>query len=137
MARNLSRNTRLFISTLGPSTTTPFSQANCTAANTWEVKVLDGYTFSQDVATQEIGVSESASECAGFGLARGTLGFNTALNPVSVTMSTYVRPYDDAGAANCVELPLWCGALGDAAALAASPDSIANGAVYALSLIHI
>jgi hypothetical protein len=130
MARNLSRNTRLFISTLGPSTTTPFSQANCDTTNTWEVKVLDGYTFSQDVATQEIGVSESASECAGFGLARGTLGFNTALNPVSVTISTYVRPYDDAGAANCVELPLWCGALGDATALAASPDTVGNGATY-------
>ena len=130
MARNLSRNTELYISTIPPAT---FNDTNCVGIggpavgsnNTWKLNILDGFSFSQDVTTQDIGVSESSSECSGLGqLARGTLGFNTALNPVDVSFSTYVRPYnsDTFGEPNCVELPLWAGCFGDQAALTASPD---------------
>lgn len=104
MARSLARNTRLVVSTLSPANLTP---ANATTSNTFEVKVLDGYTFSQDVTSQEVGVNE-----AGTAPVRGTLGFNTALNPVDVSFSTYVRAYDDSGTANCVERPLWASAMG-------------------------
>jgi len=139
MARNLSRNTELFISTIPPAT---FAAGACVGLeadpadggnNTWKVNVLDGFSFSQDVATQEIGVSESSSECTGLGqLARGTLGFNTALNPVDVSFSTYVRPYNDSGFGlpMCVELPLWAGALGNQDALTASPAAAGTG-IYA------
>lgn len=114
MARSLARNTKLFVTTLDDNI------GSCTGLNTFEVKVLDGYSFSQDVATQEIGVNESDSSCAGAGLARGTLSFNTALNPVDVSFSTYVRAYDNdvdvqgtAGTnADCVERILWASAMG-------------------------
>lgn len=123
MARNLSRNTRLFVSTIAPAS---FGATSCDDTNTWEVKVLDGYSFSQDVANTEIGVSESASECATGGLARGTLGFNTALNPVEVSFSTYVRPFDNGATGDCVEKALWGAALAGDTAFAASPATSAT-----------
>lgn len=127
MARSLARNTQLFISSLDDTLVGANDQ------NTFEVKVLDGYSFSQDVATQEVGVNESESSCAGAGLARGTLSFNTALNPVDVSFSTYVRPYtndvDITGSANAyadaVERILWASAMGSAASWT---YVIANGA---------
>ena len=130
MARSLARNTKLFVTTLTrPNITTD----NMLLTNTWEVKVLDGYSFSQDTASQEIGVSEAASEaaCAAGGLARGTQSFNTALNPVDVSFSTYVRPYQN-GSSNgdCVEKILWASAMGTADGLTASPDTPANLATY-------
>lgn len=123
MARSLARNTKVFASTL---TLANFTIGNATPQNTFEIKVLDGYSFSQSVANQEIGVNESNSECAGAGLARGTLTFNTALNPVDVSFSTYVRPYpntiDITGGANaytdCVERVLWASAMGSPASWA-------------------
>ena len=122
MARSLARSTKLYATTLDIS---GFAGADlitaCTPEDTFELKVLDGYSFSQDVATQEVGVNESESSCTGAGLARGTLSFNTALNPVDVSFSTYVRPFtsieDVTGAANtfadCVERILWGSAMGD------------------------
>jgi hypothetical protein len=139
MARNLSRNTKLYLSTLPPASIGTAlcvgdqTTTNLGDNNTWEVKVLDGYSFSQDTSQQEIGVSESASECVGAGgLARGTLTFNTALNPVDVSFSVYARPYNITafGEPNCVELPLWCAALGTEAAMNLSPDTPANGATF-------
>jgi hypothetical protein len=123
MARSLARNTRVFASTLDKDN---FTAANATAQNTWEIKVLDGYSFSQDVASQEIGVNEADSEagCSASGLARGTLAFNTALNPVDVSFGTYVRPYQDLQATrsgDCVERILWASALGTLAGYTAGP----------------
>lgn len=113
MARSLARNTKVFASTLVMDTSgggTLFNQANADTTNTWEIKVLDGYSFSQDATSQEIGVNE-----AGTTPVRGTLAFNTALNPVDVSISTYVRSYPDPNDSNkttCVELPLWVSAMG-------------------------
>jgi hypothetical protein len=110
MARSLSRNTQLYVSTLGPAT---IGTGTATDSNTFEVKVLDGYSFSQDVTSIEIGVNE-----AGTAPVRGTLGFNTALNPVDVSFSTYVRPQVNGAAeapaneADCIEKPLWVSAFG-------------------------
>jgi len=110
MARSLARNTSLFATSLDDTLT------GATSLNTFELKVLDGYSFSQDVTTQEVGVNE-----AGTSPVRGTLGFNTALNPVDVSFSTYVRSYsntedtngDTRSAADCVERILWASAMGD------------------------
>mgnify|MGYP003574348197 CR=1 FL=1 len=126
MARSLARYTQLFASTLTRDNVTT---GNMEVTNTYELKVLDGYSFSQDVTSQEVGISEAASEaeCSALGLARGTLSFNTALNPVDVSFSTYVRPYtnsvDITGSANsyadCVERVLWGSAMGSAASYTA------------------
>ena len=112
MARSLSRSTQLYVSTETSGINSPDAQ------NLFEIKVLDGYSFSQDVANIEIGVSEAGSTPT-----RGTLAFNTALNPVDVSFSTYVRAYQNTvevdGTANpfadCVERVLWGSAMGDAA----------------------
>ena len=122
MARSLARNTRLFATSLDDTLT------GATDLNTFELKVLDGYSFSQDVTTQEVGVNE-----AGTTPVRGTLGFNTALNPVDVSFSTYVRSYsnpqdvngDTTASADCIERVLWASAMGSPASWA---EVITNGA---------
>jgi len=87
MAVNLSRNTKVYFST-ATLTTTGAIKGDFTAANTWEVPVLDGYSFSQSTATQEIQLDEAGSTPN-----RGSRSFNTAVNPVDWSMSTYIRPY--------------------------------------------
>lgn len=77
-------------------------QTGFTSANTWEVPVLDGYSFSQDVETQNITLSEASCTPA-----RGQKIFNTALNPVEVSFPTYIKPYDDGTGTNCVEQVIW------------------------------
>ena len=121
MARSLARNTELFVS-VNDNTLT-----GSTPENLFSIKVLDGYSFSQDVTTQEFGVNEAGSTPV-----RGTLGFNTALNPVDVSFSTYVRVQSGAedvqgataaGSVDCVERVLWASAMGDKA----SWDTVVTG----------
>lgn len=106
MAVNLSRNTKVYFSTatiVGASKKSDF-----TASNTWEVPVLDGYSFSQSTATQEIQLDE-----AGATPNRASRSFNTAINPVDWSMSTYIRPYvsgldtDGDNIISAVEKYLW------------------------------
>ena len=134
MARSLARNTKVFVTTLvrGGGGVTEFNPTNATSENTFEIKVLDGYSFSQDVASQEVGVSEASSEanCAAAGLARGTLSFNTALNPVDVSFSTYVRPYNYVDTGDCVERVLWCSAMGTLQGFTDSPNVPTTPATY-------
>lgn len=106
MARSLSRSTKLFATTLTKANATV---GNMTTANTYEIKVLDGYSFSQDASNIEVGVNEAGKDPV-----RGTLSFNTALNPVDVSFSTYVRPFDTGSAGSCVEKVLWGSAMGTA-----------------------
>jgi len=84
---SLSRNTRLVVSTVkvgGTFDGTP------PGINSWEVPILDGYSFSQDNTTTEIQVNE-----AGCTPIRGQKQFNTAVNPAQFSFTTYVRPYRD------------------------------------------
>lgn len=83
MAVNLSRNTKVFFSTVTTDTLGDY-----TSANTFEIQVLDGYTFSQNTEQQTITLSE-----AGTAPVRGERAFNSKLNPVDWSMSTYIRPY--------------------------------------------
>lgn len=101
---NLSRNTRLFVSTVkGVGDGSVGADALHTTADTFEIRVLDGYTFTQDSSTQEITLDE-----AGCTPVRGQKIFNTALNPVDFNFDTYIRPYDDATPdTRCVEEILW------------------------------
>lgn len=104
MARSLSRNTKLFVSTVDIIDTTP------TSANTFEVKILDGYSFSQGTSSEDITVDE-----AGCTTVRGTQSFNTALNPAEVSFSVYARPDKFGGTdTRCPEDILWNAAFSDA-----------------------
>lgn len=102
MAINLLRNTRLFVSTISSGTLTNF--------NTWEIPVQGDFSFSQSNESQDITVSE-----AGTAPVRGAAVFNTALNPVDWSFTTYMRPYLtytlQAGneLRSCIERIMWHG----------------------------
>jgi hypothetical protein len=81
MSINLSRNTRLWISTVNKDGTH-------TNANTFEIPVQEGYSFSQSVSTTDVTVEE-----AGATPIRGGRRFNTALDPVEWSFATYMNPY--------------------------------------------
>ena len=106
MAFSLSRNAKLYVST---------SQtiAGLNNSNTWEIPVLDGFSFSATTTTQEIEISE-----AGTAPTRGQQVFTTAIEPVDWSIQAYMRPRFDAldGIDDAVERILW-------EALAASPTS--------------
>lgn len=106
MAFSLSRNAKLFV-------TTSQTIAAMTNANTWEVPVLDGFSFSAATATQEIEISE-----AGATPVRGQQVFTTAIEPVDWNLQAYMRPrYNSLNTeVDSVEKILW-------EALAAKPDS--------------
>jgi len=91
MAFNLIRNARVFFTTnvnsygvINDGGTTPFS-----SANTQEIQVLDGFSFSQNTTAETVTLNE-----AGDAPNRGQRNFNTALEPVDFSFSTYIRPRD-------------------------------------------
>lgn len=105
MAVNLSRNTKVFITTADLSVSNPVFLP----ANTWELQVLDGYSFSQSSDSSVVQLSE-----AGDTPVRGQRSFNNKRNPAEWSISTYMRPYRVAGAegtaddeADAPELRLW------------------------------
>jgi len=93
MALNLSRNTRMFVSTVATGNT---------LSNTWEVPVLDGYSFSQEAESQTITLNE-----AGQRPVRGQKIFNTALNPADIEIPTYIRPFYASSNHKALEQVLW------------------------------
>lgn len=95
MALNLSRNTKVYFST--NTATTGF-----TAANTFELQVMDGYSLNQNTDAQTIQLNE-----AGAAPSRGQRSFNTALQPVEWEISTYIRPRKASSIATCDERFLW------------------------------
>lgn len=97
MALNLSRNTKLFVSTVATGNA---------AADTWEVPVLDGYSFSQEADSQTITLNE-----AGDAPVRGQKIFNTALTPADISIPTYVRPFYNT-THSALEQVLWEGLVG-------------------------
>lgn len=97
MALNLSRNTKLFVSTKATGNA---------AADTWEVPVLDGYSFSQEADSETITLNE-----AGDAPVRGQKIFNTALTPADISIPTYVRPFYNTTHA-ALEQVLWEGLVG-------------------------
>jgi hypothetical protein len=115
MAYNLARNSRLFVTT---NLSTASGQAvasggnsaaagevlaaGFTANNCWELNILDGFSFSQNTEQTTISINE-----AGTTPIRGQRAFNTALNPVDISFSTYIRPKYATGAVNADEKVLW------------------------------
>lgn len=109
MALNLIRNARMFFTTNVDSTTGVVATAGFDASNTREIQVLDGLSFSQATGSETVTVNE-----AGTSPVRGQRLFNTSLEPVEISFSTYMRPYFNAGASgttddqiDCEEDVLW------------------------------
>ena len=86
MALNLSRNSRVFLTTKLNSSNQVDTTSH-TASTTFEIQVLDGFTFSQNTNTETVTLTE-----AGSAPSRGQRSFNTSLAPVDFSFSTYVRP---------------------------------------------
>ena len=127
MALNLSRNTRVFFTTNVNATNGILTDANTgfTSSNTYELQVLDGYSFTQGTNSTAITISE-----AGNTPTRGSRNFNTALNPVDFSFSTYIRPLKASGTnVTAIEGVLW-NALTSATAVdyPATSSLTANGA---------
>ena len=107
MALNLVRNSRVFFTTNVNSSTGVVQTTGFTNANTYELQVLDGFTFTQTTNQDTITVSE-----AGTAPVRGQRSFNTSLAPVSFSMSTYLRPANSGSAITAEESVLWNALLG-------------------------
>ena len=88
MAFILSRNAKLYVSTFDMGDGT--GVAGMTADNTFQVEVLDGFSFPSNTTVQDVTVSE-----AGAAPVRGQMSFTTSIDPVEWSFSAYVRPYVD------------------------------------------
>lgn len=98
---NLLRNSRVFFTTNLDGSNNIANGTTCTAANTQELTILDNFSFSQGNNNDVVNVTE-----AGSAPARGQRSFNTSLNPVDFSFSTYIRPFL-AGTAKADEAHLW------------------------------
>lgn len=101
MALNLSRNSRLFITSNVNATTGVVNTTGHTASTTFEIQILDGFSFSQNTNTDVVTLSE-----AGASPTRGQRTFNTSLAPVDFSFSTYMRPETSTNVI-AEESPLW------------------------------
>lgn len=92
MSLSLIRNSRVFFTT-NLTATGAVAASGFTATNTFEIQVLDGFSFSQNTTSETVTLSE-----AGATPLRGQRSFNTALEPVDWSFSTYMRPAGREGA---------------------------------------
>lgn len=91
MALNLLRNSRVFYTT--NVTNGLVNATGHTAATTREIQVLDGFSFTQNTGQETVTTNE-----AGISPVRGQRSFNTSLEPVDWSFTTYVRPKFEEGA---------------------------------------
>lgn len=84
---NLIRNSRVFFTTNVAAGTGIVAASGFTTANSQELQVLDGFSFSQTSNADVVTISESGSTPT-----RGQRSFNTSLAPVDFSFSTYIRP---------------------------------------------
>ena len=103
-AVNLIREARVFFTTNVDPTTGKIltTTALTTAANTFEFQVLDGMSFSQNTGTETVSINES-----GTAPVRGQRVFNTSLEPVDFSFSTYMRPAKIGATTSAEEKYLW------------------------------
>jgi hypothetical protein len=107
-AVNLIRNSRVFFTTnidsFGRVKIGDFKNAGSpmTATNTFEIQVLEGMSFSQNTTVDTVTLNE-----AGAAPVRGQRSFNTALEPVDFTFSTYIRPHNTGSSITAEEQYLW------------------------------
>ena len=77
MSFNLIRNSRVFFTTNVNAETGVVAASGFLPANTREIQVLDGFSFSQNTTAETVTLNE-----AGAAPVRGQRSFNTALEPV-------------------------------------------------------
>ena len=102
MAFNLIRNSRVFWTSNVNTTTGAVLSSGFLPANTREIQVLDGFSFSQNTTSETVTLNE-----AGATPVRGQRSFNTALDPADFTFTTYMRPQDAGTTITCEESVLW------------------------------
>jgi hypothetical protein len=93
MALSLSRNATLILSyqdSAAAQSTYDGLGRTPAEANTFEIPVLDGFSFSQSTGTQNVTLNE-----AGASPKRGQSIFNTSIEPVDWSFTTYMRPRID------------------------------------------
>lgn len=92
MSINLSRNTRVWISTV---------LTGHNNSNTFEIPIQEDYDLGQTVNTSDVSIDEAGPKPS-----RGSRRFNDSLNPVDWSLSTYSTPYLD-GNHYLVDMLLW------------------------------
>lgn len=102
MAFNLIRNSRVFFTLDVNALSGVVDVATITEANTQEIQVLDGFTFTQNTTAETVTLNEAGSVPV-----RGQRSFNTALEPVDFSFSTYMRPRDAGVNIDAEESVLW------------------------------
>lgn len=108
MAVNLIRNSRVFFTTnvdsQGRVKAGAYKDAGSlfSETNTFEIQVLEGMTFSQNTTIDTVTLNE-----AGAAPARGQRSFNTALEPLDFSFSTYLRPFNNGTNVTAEEAYLW------------------------------
>lgn len=109
MSINLSRNTRLWVSSV---------LTGHDNSNTFEIPIQEDYSLGQNVNTSDVSIDE-----AGPTPSRGSRRFNDSLNPVDWSFSTYSTPYLDTNH-YLVDMLLWHAL---AAGESVTPDFTNNG----------
>lgn len=113
MSVNLLRNSRVFFTT-NVATVDPnkgvVNATGFTSGNTVEIQVLDDISFSQSTNAETISLNE-----AGTAPNRSQRSFNTSLNPVEFSFTTYMRPHNDkaSGAITSITATIGGNPLGD------------------------
>lgn len=110
MSFNLIRNSRVFFTTNVDSVTGVVAATGFLPANTQEIQVLDGFSFSQNATNETITLKESGATPS-----RGQRSYNTSLDPVDWSFSTYVRPADGGVNITAEEGVLWNAMMGTGA----------------------
>lgn len=102
MALNLSRNSKVYFTTNVNASTGVVATSGWSTSNTFEIQVLDGFSFSQNTNQDTITISE-----AGTAPVRGQRSFNNSLAPVDFSISTYLRPFNNTTSILAEESVLW------------------------------
>lgn len=102
MSFNLIRNSRVFFTTNVDPNTGKVLTTGFLPANTFEIQVQDGFSFSQNTTNETVTLNE-----AGATPVRGQRSFNTALEAADFSFSTYIRPADGGVNITAEESVLW------------------------------
>ncbi len=87
-AYNLVRNARVFFTTnVDAQGVIPSTGTTIANTNTFELLVLNGFSFTQSTQQQTVSLNE-----AGNTPSRGARAFNTSVDPVEFSFATYIRP---------------------------------------------
>jgi hypothetical protein len=127
-AVNLIRNSRVFFTTnldsFGRVKIGALKDAasGMSTTNCFEIQVLEGMSFSQNTTVDTVTLNE-----AGAAPVRGQRSFNTALEPVDFSFSTYIRPHNTGTLITAEESLLW-NAFGGASNIGAAGAAWTAGA---------